>query len=78
VLVTLTVLSGSGFRPHRMYEVHTIAIDDPVVCQSVTRAGCAKMHEEMDILFGMQSPGYPRNVVLDGGLRRSHGKGERV
>jgi len=29
--------------------------------------GCAKMAEWIDILFGVETPGDPRNIVLDGG-----------
>jgi len=47
--------------------MRTIAIDDPNICQSVTRTGCAKMAERIDVLFGVETPGDPRNTVLDGG-----------
>jgi len=36
------------------------------VSQSVTRAGCAKMAERTEVLFGVKTPGGQRNTVLDG------------
>jgi len=44
----------------------TNAIDDLGVYQSVTLAGCAKTAERIDVLFGMETPGNPRNTILDG------------
>jgi len=48
--------------------VQTTATDDPAVCLSVTEMGCAKMADQTDILFGVNTPGDPRNTVLDVGL----------
>jgi len=45
----------------------TIAIGDLGVCQSVTRAGCAKTAERIDVLFWVETPRDPRNDVLDEG-----------
>jgi len=39
------------------------------------RASCAEMAEWIDVLFGMNIPGDPRNVVLDGGPY-PHNEGE--
>jgi len=36
------------------------------VCLSVTLVGYAKAAEQIDLLFGVEAPGDPRNVVLDG------------
>jgi len=53
--------------------MRTIAIDDPVawvsqsVSLSVTHVGCAKTAERIDVLFGLESPGDPRNILLHGG-----------
>jgi len=47
--------------------MRTIAIDDPGVCQSVTRAGCAKTAERIDVLFGVKTHGDPKNIALHGG-----------
>jgi len=50
--------------------MRTIAIDDPVawasVCQSVsdTREGCANTAERIDVLFGMDTIGDSKNIVL--------------
>jgi len=42
--------------------MRTIAIDDPGVCQSVTRAKCAKTAERIDVLFGVETPLDPRST----------------
>jgi len=34
------------------------------VCVSVTRAGCAKTAERIDVLFRVETSGNPRNIVL--------------
>jgi len=48
--------------------MRTIAIDDPGVCQSVCYVGeLCKTTERIDILFGVETPRDPRNIVLDGG-----------
>jgi len=51
--------------------VQTIAVDDPGVCQlsslSVMQLGCAKMAEQINILFGVETSGDAGNLVLDGG-----------
>jgi len=44
---------GISVRLHRMYEMHTIAVDDPVawcVCQSVMRLHPAKVAERIEVL----------------------------
>jgi len=47
------------------------AIDDPVAWASVNlfvmRTACAKKAERIDVLFGVETPQYPRQTVLDGG-----------
>jgi len=45
-----------------MHEMQTIATDDSYVCQSVTRAGCAKTAERIDVLFGMETPEDPKTL----------------
>jgi len=63
--VTLTIIVI--IRPHRIYEMRTITIDDPDVCQSVWHgAGCAKTAELIDVLFGVETARNPRNIVSDG------------
>jgi len=37
------------------------------VSLSVMQAGCAKTAERIDVLFGAETTGDPRNIVLDGG-----------
>jgi len=49
-----------------------------VVCQSSTRAACEKTAERINVLFGVETPKDPRNVVLDGASWYSHGEGEAV
>jgi len=51
------------FGPHPIHEMRTIAIDAPIICQSVMRADCAKAAEQIDVLFGVETPG---DIVLDG------------
>jgi len=53
-----------------MHEMQTIAIDDPRHL-SVTQVGCAKTTERIDVLFEVETPGGPRNTVLDGGRHTS-------
>jgi len=36
--------------------MRTIAIDDPGVCLSDTRASCAKTAERINVLFGVEVP----------------------
>jgi len=36
------------------------------VCDAVMRLRCANMAERIDVLFGMETPGDARNIVLDG------------
>jgi len=45
--------------------MRTVVSHDSCACQSVIQAGCAKMTEWIDVLFGMETPGDPRNIVLD-------------
>jgi len=33
---------------------------------TVSYVGCAKTAERIDVLFGMETPGNPGNIVLDG------------
>jgi len=40
--------------PHRIHEVQTIAAS---VSFFVTRTGCAKKAERIDVLFGVETPG---------------------
>jgi len=65
-------------RLHRMHEVPTVVIDDPVilsVCRSVSVYVCQCVYhvallrntaEWIEVLCRMETPGDPRNVVLDG------------
>jgi len=56
-------------RPRRLHELWTIAINDPDVCKSVPlfhAGGLCKTAERIDILFVMETPRDPRNIVLDG------------
>jgi len=39
------------------------------VCLSRRRARCAKTAERIDVLFEVETPGYPRNIVSDGSPR---------
>jgi len=56
-----------------MHVMQTIVTDDRGVCQAVclshslTRLHCAKMAEQIKMLFGVNTPGSPCNIVLDGG-----------
>jgi len=43
-----------------MQEMRTIAIDDPGVCQSVTRLRCANTTERIEVLFGVVTLAYPK------------------
>jgi len=54
------------FRPHRMHEIPTIAIDDPgrlsvykSVCHaaSCTQIRCGIMSERIEVLFGVETTG---------------------
>jgi len=48
--------------------VRPIATDDPIawsIWLSVTRLGWAKMAKRIEFLFGMESLGDPRNILLD-------------
>jgi len=49
-----------------MHKTRIIAIHDPAgVCQSITRLRCAKAAERIDVLFGVDTPGGSRNILLD-------------
>jgi len=48
-----------------MNDMKTIAINDPGVCLSVTRAGCTKEAKRIDVLFEVETPGDAINIVLD-------------
>jgi len=62
------------FRLHRMHEMHTIVTDVRSVCLSVCLScgsswlHCAKMAEQIKMVFGVNTLGDPRNIVLDVGL----------
>jgi len=47
---------------------HAVYCSRSSECLSVTQAGCAKMAEQIDILFGVVIPRDLRNIVLDGVL----------
>jgi len=49
-----------------MREMRAIAIDDPSVCQSVTRASRAKAAERIGFLLRAETPRDPRNILFDG------------
>jgi len=65
-----------------MHEMQTIVTDDRCVCPSVclsrgsTRLRCARTAEGMKIVFGVNTPVDPINIVLDGGLDPPYSKGE--
>jgi len=42
--------------------MRTIVIDDLGVCQSVTRAGCAKTAEPIDFMFAEETSGDPKTL----------------
>jgi len=61
------------FKPHRMHETRTIAIDNPgrlLVCKfvslSITRLRCANMSEQIEVLLQVETLKDPRDIVLDG------------
>jgi len=43
--------------------MQTTAINDPGICQSGTRAFCAKVAEWTDVLFELGTLGDPRNIM---------------
>jgi len=47
-----------------MHETQTIAVNNPSICQV---CGCAEMAERINVMFGVEIPGDPRHIVLDGG-----------
>jgi len=49
-----------------MHQMRTIVVDDPSVCQAVSRAECLKTAEQIDVLFGVNTSADPRNIVSDG------------
>jgi len=56
----------SYFRPHRIYETQTVAIDDAVAWYaslSVMRLRCAKTAKQIDVLFWVKAIGDPRHTV---------------
>jgi len=66
--------SCSCFRPHTiMRSMRTIAMDDLIagcVSLSFTRVRSAKTAEWIEVQFGAETPGSPKNIVLDGDLIR--------
>jgi len=60
--VTWTKYYNGIITPHRMHDMHTIAIDDPVAWASVTRLHCANTTERIEVLFGVETLGHPRNI----------------
>jgi len=64
-----------------MHQMQTIVTDRrvcPSVCQSCdsTQIHCAKMSEQIKILFKVNNLGGPRNIVLDPPQRKGGGAGE--
>jgi len=57
--------------------MQTIAIDDPGSLSVSLFATRAKTAERIDVLFGMETPGDPRNIVLDGVPLARRAKGVR-
>jgi len=53
-----------------MHEMQTIVNVDPGICLSrgSTWLRCAKMAERIKMLFGVNTPGGPWNIVLNGGF----------
>jgi len=52
-----------------------IRIGDHGVCQSVTQARCEKAAERINVLFGVETPGDLRNILLDEGPHSPRAKG---
>jgi len=51
-----------------MHEMRTVATDDPIVlCLSVCHPPAPESREQIEVLFGMETLGSPRHIVLDGG-----------
>jgi len=59
------------------HEMQTIVTDDLVVCLSrgSTRLYSAKVTERIEMLFGVNTPAGPRNIVLDVGPDLSTARG---
>jgi len=53
---------------YQIYEMQTTAIDDPSISQSlyVTWMNSTKMAEWINVLFGVETLGEPKNTALDG------------
>jgi len=68
------IIKANGFRLYRMHEMQTVVTDVRGVCLSVclsrgsTRLYCAKTDKRIKMLFGVNTPGSPWNIVLDMGL----------
>jgi len=64
---------------HRMHEMQPIVTDFRHVCLSrgSTRLDCAKTAEQIKSLFGVNTVGGPRNIVLDGGPDPPTTRGKR-
>jgi len=50
-----------------MHSMQPIAVHDPDICQTVTWVGCANTAERINVLFSVETPRDPRNIVLDRG-----------
>jgi len=65
---TVAIMQYNSFRLHRMREMQSILTDSLGVCLSVclsrgsSRLHCAKMAEEIKMLFGVSTPGGPWNM----------------
>jgi len=56
-----------------MHELRTIAIDDFVHLSVYYAVCCANTAERIEVLFGVETLGDPRNIVLDGSPDFYHG-----
>jgi len=58
-----------GFRLHGTHAMQSILTYVPGVClsQGSSRLHCAKMAEQIKMLFGVNTPRGPRNIMLDVG-----------
>jgi len=77
--LSLASLTYYYFRPHRMHEMRTTAIDIPGVCQyvclSCRRGLCENGSTDRRPVYGEDSWG-PKNIVLDGDSQFPIPKGE--
>lgn len=58
----------TDFRPHQVHGMQAVVIDDPndSAILIVTWVDCTEVARRIDVLLGVQIPGYIGNVVLNG------------